>query len=130
MTWISKNVYADKLDNIASEYNNAYQRTIKTKSVDVKSGNYIKYNVDSKDKDPKFKIGDHIKLSKYKNNFAKEYTPNWSEEVFAIKKNWKYSTTGISYYIRHKLNDLKDEKIIWISYEKNCKRSFFANKHL
>ena len=51
------------------------------------SGNYIKYNVDSKDKDPKFKIGDHIKLSKYKNNFAKEYTPNWSEEVFAIKKN-------------------------------------------
>ena len=90
-------MYADKLDNIASEYNNAYQRTIKTKSVDVKSGNYIKYNVDSKDKDPKFKIGDHIKLSKYKNNFAKEYTSNWSEEVFAITKKLK-----IQYY-GHKL---------------------------
>ena len=81
MTSISENVYTDKLDNLASEYNNTYQRTIKTKSVDVKSGSCIKYNIDSNDKDPKFKVGDHIKLSKYNNNFAKGYTPNWSEKA-------------------------------------------------
>ena len=87
MTSISKNVYTDQLDDIVNEYNNTYHRTIKLKLVDVKSRNYIEYNVNSNDKDPKFQVDDHVRISKYKNIFAKGYTPNWSEEVFVIKKN-------------------------------------------
>ena len=82
-TSISKNVYIDKLDNIVNEYNNIYHRTIKMKAVDVKDNTYIdKVN----DKDPKFKVGDLVRSTKYKNIFAKGYTPNWSEEVFVIKQ--------------------------------------------
>ena len=47
------------------------------KPVDVKSGNCIEYNVNSSNKDPKFKIGDHVRILKCKNSFAKVYTPNW-----------------------------------------------------
>ena len=52
MTLISKNLYIDKLDHIVNEYNNADQRTMEMKLVDVKSGNYVKYNVNCNDKDP------------------------------------------------------------------------------
>ena len=67
MTSISKKVYIDKLDDIVNEYNNIYHRIIKMKPIDVKSSNYIEYNVNSNYKDPKFKIGDHVKISKCKN---------------------------------------------------------------
>ena len=86
MRAVSKSRYIDKLDDIVDEYNNIYHRTIKTKPVDVKSGNYIEYNVNSNDKDPKFQVGDNLRISKYKNIFAKGYTPNWSEEIFVIKE--------------------------------------------
>ena len=56
------------------------------KPIEVKSNSYAEYNVDSNEKDPKFKVGDHVRISKYKNIFAKRYTPNWSEEVFVISK--------------------------------------------
>ena len=85
MTSISKNVYIDKLDDIVNEYNNTY-RTIKMKPVDVKDNTYIDFKKEVNDKDPKFKVSDHIRISKYKNIFAKGYTPNWSEEVSVIKK--------------------------------------------
>ena len=85
-TSISKNVYIDKLDNIVNEYNNIYHRTIKMKPVDVKDNTYIDFKKEVNDKDPKFKVGDHVRISKYKNIFAKGYTPNWSEEVFVIKQ--------------------------------------------
>ena len=68
------------------KYNNTYHSTIKMKPVDVKSNTYIDFNKETNSKDPKFKIGDIIRISKYKNIFAKGYTPNWSEEVFVIKK--------------------------------------------
>ena len=74
MTSISKNMYIDKLDDIVNEHNNTSHRTIKIKPVDVKSGNCIEYNVNSNDKDLKSKIGYHVRISKYKNNFAKGYT--------------------------------------------------------
>ena len=86
MTSISKNVYIDKLDDIVNKYNNTYHSTIKMKPVDVKSNTYIDFNKETNIKDPKFNIGDIIRISKYKNIFAKGYTPNWSEEVFVIKK--------------------------------------------
>ena len=59
-----------------NEYNNTYSRTIKTKPVDVKSSNYIGYNVNSNDGDPKFKVSDLVRISKYKNIFTKGYTPS------------------------------------------------------
>ena len=76
MTSISKNVYIDKSDDIVNEYNNTYHRTIKMKPIDVKDNIYIDIGKEVNDKDPKFKVGDHVRISKYKNIFAKGYTPN------------------------------------------------------
>ena len=86
MTAISKNVYIDKLDDIVKEYNNTYYTSIKMKLVDVKDNTYIDVKKEVNNKDPKFKVGDHVRISKYKNIFAKAYRPNWSEEVFIISK--------------------------------------------
>ena len=86
MTAISKNVYFDVLDNIVNKYNNTVHRTIKMKPIDVTDDSYAEYNEDFNKKDPKFKVGDHVRISKYKNIFAKGYTQNWSEEVFVVSK--------------------------------------------
>ena len=102
MTAISKNVYFDMLDNIFNKHNNTVHRTIKMKPIDVTpdSDSYAEYNEDSKEKDPKTKVGDHVRISKYKNTFAKGYTPNWSEEVFIITKikdavPWTYAISDL-----------------------------------
>ena len=76
MTSISKNVYIDELDGIVNEYNNTYHRTIKMNPVDVKDNTYIDSTKEVNDKGPKFQVGDHVRISKYKNIFAKGYTPN------------------------------------------------------
>ena len=85
MTSVSKNVYIDKLDDIGNEYNKTY-KTIKMKPVDVKDNTYFDSSKKVNDKDPNFKVGDHVRISKHKNIFATGYTPKWSEEVFVIKK--------------------------------------------
>ena len=85
MTPVLKNVYIDKLDDIVNKYNNTYHSTIKLKPVDVKSNTYIESSKKTNDKNPKFRIVDTVRLSKYKNIFAKGCIPNWSEEVFVIK---------------------------------------------
>ena len=85
-TSISKNLYIDKLDDIVNKSNNTYHGTIKMKPVDVKSSTYIDSSKEIDDKDPKFKIGDIVRVSKCKNIFAKVYVPSWSEEVFVITK--------------------------------------------
>ena len=82
MASISKNVYIDKLDNKVDKYNNTYHTTIKMKPIDVKDNKYLNVDKEINNKDPKFKVGDHVRISKYKNIFAKGYMPNWSEEVF------------------------------------------------
>ena len=79
MTSISKNVYIDKLDDIVKEYNNTYHTTIKMKPVDVKDNTYINFKKEINNKDPKLKVSDHVRMSKYKNIFAKGYMPNWSK---------------------------------------------------
>ena len=86
MTAVSKNVYFNVLDDIVNEYNNTVYRIMKMKLTDVTSDSYAEYNEDSNEKDPKFKVGDHVRISKYKNIFAKGYTQNWSEEVFIISR--------------------------------------------
>ena len=117
MTAISKNVYIDKLDDIVYEYNNTYHRTIKMKPVDVKDNTYIDFGKEVNDKDPKFKIADHVRISKYKNIFATGYMPNWSEDIFVISKiknavPWTYL-----------INDLNDEQIIVSFYEKELQKN-------
>ena len=64
-------MYINKLDDIVDEYNNTY-RTIKIKPVDVKDNTYIDIKEEINDEDPKFKVGDHVRISKYKNIFAKD----------------------------------------------------------
>ena len=86
MTSISKNVYIDKLYDIVNKYNNTYHRTIKMKPVDVKPSTYTDSSKEINNEDPKFRIGDIVRISKYKNIFAKGYVSNCSEEVFVIKK--------------------------------------------
>ena len=76
MTTVSRNVYFVVLNDIVDKYNSTYHRTIKMKPIGVKSDFYAEYNVDSNEKDSKFQVGDHVKISEYKNSFAKGYTPN------------------------------------------------------
>ena len=124
MTSVSKNVYIDKLDDIVNEYNNAYHTTIKMKPIDVKDNTYINTDKETNDKGPKFKVGDRVRISKYKNIFAKSYTPNWSEEVFVIKK--VKNTVPWTYVI----NDLNGEEIMGTFMKKNCKRRVKKNLEL
>ena len=76
MTSKSKNVYIDKLDDIVNKYNNKYHRTIKMKPVDVKSSIYFDFNKENNKEGLKFKVGDHVRISKYKKVFAKGYVSN------------------------------------------------------
>ena len=89
MTAISKNVYFDVLDDIVDKYN-TYHKTIGMKPIDVKIDSFAEYNEESNEKDPKLKVGYHVRISKYKNIFTEGYAPNWSEKIFAVKKIKKY----------------------------------------
>ena len=92
-------------------------RTIKMTPVDVKSNTYINSRKEINDKDPKFKIGDIVRISKYENIFAKEYVPNWSEEVFVITK---VKNTVLWTYV---ISDLKGEEIVGMFYEKELQKT-------
>ena len=122
MTSLSKFVYIDKLDDIVNEYNNTYHRTFKMKPVDVKDNKYIdsmelRSIKQVNDSNHKFRVGDHVRISKYKNIFVKGYIPNWSQEAFVIKKvkntvPWTYVT-----------NDLNGDEIIGTFYEKELQKT-------
>ena len=120
MTSISKNVYIDKLDDIVKKYNNTYHTSIKMTPVDVKDNTYNDFKKEVNDKDLKFKIGDRVRISKYKNIFAKRYMPNWSEEIFITSK---IKNTVPWTYV---LNDLNGEEIIGTFYEKELQAT---NQH-
>ena len=81
------------------------------------SNSYAEYNVESSNKDRKFKIGDHVRISKYKNTFAKGYTPNWSEKVFVITK---IKNTVPRTYV---FSDLNGEGVIETFYEKELQKT-------
>ena len=117
MASVSKNLYINKLDDIVGEYNNTYHRTIKMKPVDVKDTTYVDFKNAVNEKDPKFKVGDHVRIFKCKNIFAKGYTRNWSEEVFVVSKikntvPWTYA-----------INDLNGEDITGTFYEKELQKT-------
>ena len=116
MTAVSKNVYF-VLDDIANEYNNTVHRTMKIKPIDVTSDSYAEYHEDSNEKDPKFKVGDCVRIWKYKNIFAKGYTQNWSEEIFIISK---IKNTVLWTYV---ISDLNGKPIAGSFHEKELQKT-------
>ena len=117
LTAFSKNVYFDVLDNIINKYNNTVHGTIKMKPIDVTGDSYAEYNEDFNTKDPKFKVGNHVRISKYKNIFAKGYAPNWSEEVFVVSKI-KYKVPW-----NYVVSDLNGEEVTGSFYEKELRKT-------
>ena len=118
MTSMSKNVYIDQLDVIVNEYNNTYHILIhNTYPIDVQDKTYINTDKKVNDKDPQFKVGDHVKISKYENIFAKDYTPNWSEEVFVTKDI--QNTVPWTYII----SDLNNKEITGTFYERELQKT-------
>ena len=120
MTVISKNVYFDVLDDIVHKYNNTVHKTIKMKPIDVRSNSYAEYNENSNKKDPKFKVCDHVRISKYKNIFAKGYNSNLSEEIFVLNKI--KNTVPWTYVI----SDLNGKEVLETFYEKELQKT---NQH-
>ena len=117
MTAISKNVYFDVLDDIADESNDTYYKIIKMKPVDVGDDSFAEYNEESNEKDPKFKVDDHVRISKFKNVFAKGYIPNWSEEISIIRKI--KNTVPWAYLI----SNLNGEEIVGSFFEKKLQKT-------
>ena len=117
MTAISKNIYFDALDDIVNKYNNTVHRAIKMKAIDVTSDSFAEYNEDSNKRNPKFKAGGHVRISKYKNFFAKGYAPNWSEEIFIVSKI--KNTVPWTYVI----SDLNGEEIAESFYEEELQKT-------
>ena len=117
MTTIGKNVYFNVLDDVIDKYNNSIHSSIKMKPKDVKDDSFIEYVEELNQKDPKFKVGDYVRISKYKNIFGKDYTPNWSEKVFVANKI--QNTVPWTYLI----NDLNDKETKGSFYEKELQKT-------
>ena len=110
MTATGKNVYYDVLDDIVNEYNNTKHSTIKMKPKDVGYNNKRVYIDERNKKSARYDVGDRVRMSELKNIFAKEYTPNWSNEIFIISK----------------INDTvpyTDEKVLGSFYDKELQKS-------
>ena len=118
MTATGKNVYYDVLDDVVNKYNNTKHSTIKMKPIDVKNNKRV-YIDEHNEKDSKFKVGDRVRISRYKNIFAKGYAPNWSSEIFIINK----INDTVPYTCN--LKDLNDEEIIGSFYDKELQKTKF-----
>ena len=116
MTATGKNVYYDVLDDIVTEYNNTKHNTIKMKPKDVGNNNKRVYIDEHNEKRSRFKVGDRVRISKFKNIFAKGYTPNWSREIFIVNKI--NDTVPYMYNIK----DLNDEEIIGSFYDRELQK--------
>ena len=116
MTATGKNVYYDVLDDVVNEYNNTKHNTIKMKQKDVGDNKRV-YIDEHNEKDRRFKVGDRVRISKFKNIFAKGYTPNWSREIFIVDKI--NDTVPYTYNIK----DLNGEEIIVSFYDRELQKS-------
>ena len=127
MTAIGKNVYYNVLDDVVNEYNNTKHSTIKMKPIDVRdttkssslerNNNKRVYIDEHNEKRSRFKVGDRVRMSKFKNIFAKGYTPNWSKEIFIVDK----INDTVPY--RYNLKDLNDEEIIGSFYDQELQKT-------
>ena len=118
MTATGKNVYYDVLDDVVNKYNNTKHSTIKMKPIDVKNNRRVYIDEHDK-KDSKFEVGDRVRISRYKNIFAKGYAPYWSSEIFIVHKI--NDTVPYTY----NLKDLNDEEIIGSFYDKELQKTKF-----
>ena len=118
MTATGKNVYYDVLDDVVNKNNNTEYSTIKMKPIDVKNNKRV-YIDEHNEKDSKFKVGDRVRISRYKNIFAKGYAPNWSCEIFIVDKI--NDTVPYTYNVK----DLNDEEIIGSFYDKELQKTKF-----
>ena len=116
MTASGKNVYYDVLDDVVNEYNNTKHNNIKMKQKDVKNNKRV-YIDEHDEKDRKFKVGDSARTSKFKNIFAKGYTPNWSKEIFIV------DTINDTVPYTYNLKDLNGEEIIGSFYERELQKN-------
>ena len=117
MTATGKNVYYDVLDDVVNKYNNTKHSIINIKPIDVGDNNKRVYIDEHNERDSRFKVGDRVKISKFKNIFAKGYTPNWSKELFIVDKiNDKVPYT-------YNLKDLNDEEIIGSFYDRELQKT-------
>ena len=118
MTAIGKNVYYDVLDDVVNKYNNTKHSTIKMKPIDVRDNNNKRvYIGEHNEKRSRFKVGDRVRISKFKNIFTKGYTPNWSKEIFIVDKI--NDTVPYTY----NLKDLNDEEIIGSFYDQELQKT-------
>ena len=118
MTATGKNVYYDVLDDVVNKYNNTKHSTIKMKPIDVKNNKRL-YIDERNEKDSKFKVCDRVRISRYKNIFAKGYAPNWSSEIFIVNKI--NDTVLYTYHLKY----LNDEEIIGSLYDKVLQKTKF-----
>ena len=95
MTAIGKNVYWNVLNDVVKKYNDTINRSIGMKPKDVKTDKKSVYVEESNEKSARFSVGDRVRISKFKNIFAKGYTANWSKEIFVVNKIKKYSTLDV-----------------------------------
>ena len=116
MTATGKNVYYDVLDDVVNNYNNTKHITIKMKPIDVKNNKRV-YIDEHNEKDSKFKVGDRVRMSRYKNKFAKGYAPNWSSEIFIVNK----INDSVPY--TYDIKDLNDEEIIGSFYDRELQKT-------
>ena len=116
MTVTGKTIYYDVLDDAVNKYNNTKHSTIKMKPIDVKNNKRV-YTDEHNEKDSRFKVGDRVRISKFKNIFGKGYTPNWSKEIFIVDKI--NDTEPYTY----NLKDLNDEEIIGSFYDKELRNT-------
>ena len=123
MTATGKNVYY-VLDDVVNKYNNTKHSTSKMKPVDVKYNNKRVYIDEHNEKDSRFKVGERVRIYKFKNMFAKGYTPNWSKEIFIVDKI--NDTVPYTY----NLKDLNDEEIIGSFYDRELQKSILLNELL
>ena len=134
MTSILKNVCIDKLADIVNKYNNKYHGTINMKLADPKSSTCIDFDKNNNKQDPIFRVGNHARIMTYINFLWKGYIPNWSEDVFLIKKNkntrpWEFL-----------ISDFKGEEIViiklwqkqyrsWISFVQLCTKIWLEKRN-
>ena len=117
VTASGKNVYYNVLDDAVNKYNNTKDSSIKMKPIDLRDDNKRLYIDEHNEKDSRFKVGDRVRISKFKNIFAKGYTPNWSKEIFIIDK----INDAVPY--TYNIKDLNDEEIIGSFYDKELQNS-------
>ena len=116
-TATGKNVYYDVLDDLVNKYNNTKHNTIKMKPIDARNNNKRVYIDEHNEKDSRCKVGDRVTKSKFKNIFAKGYTPNWSKEMFIVNKI--NDTVPYTY----NLKDVNGEEIIGSFYDRELQKT-------